>query len=197
LENAIREEAGLALAAIARKEAEQMRMLDEAHAAEMEDFRKRILSQTEAGILQESSRAENRSGLDLKKLKLRSIEAFIGRSFETVLHEIRQDPRYQPFLFDAVIEAVGRASEGVEIRLSREDLACEDDIRVLLKTKAAGRKVSFVEDPSVKSGGCIIFDIAGGRIFDNSIERLYFRKLHMIRREVMTLMDEQSKKAGF
>lgn len=191
LESAIQDEAKRVIDAIVQREADEIQRLAEVHALAIEDFKKSILSQTDARIKQESSRAENRAGLDLKKFKLQSVEAFINRSVEAAVKEIRNDPRYKQFLLDAIVDTVGRTSGSVVVRLVGEDLKNREEILAYLKTVDAGREVSIVEDKSIKWGGCIVVETAGGRVFDSSIERLYFRKFRVIRREVMSLMDDQ------
>ncbi len=192
LESSIINEAALAILAIAQKEDEEIKRLDNAYAAEMEDFRNRSREEAEAGIRQESSRVENRADLDLKKHKLKSVEEYIGRLVDEAVKAIRDNPRYKRFLMDAICDAVGRIPAGAEVRMKSEDLAFEEEIRQALKTAGGNREVAFTEDKSIRWGGCIIVDAPGGRIFDNTIERIYFRKSPAIRREVMKLLGNPS-----
>lgn len=189
LESAIQEEAKRAMAAILQREADEIKRLDGAHVQALEDFKKKMSARTDARIKQEALRAENRAALDLKKFKLQSIEVAIKRSVEAAMGELRRDARYRQFLQDAVEDAALRAPGGIEVRLSGEDFARGREMLAFLKAANAGRDVSIVEDKSIKWGGCIVAEMDGGRIFDGSIERLYFRKFRLIRREVMTLMD--------
>ncbi|MGE5790104.1 MAG: hypothetical protein ACM33C_04485, partial [Syntrophaceae bacterium] len=125
LESAIRDEAGRAIAEFARKEAEEMRRLDAEHAAELEAFRQEMEARTNAKIRQESSRVEDSARLNLRKSRLRSVESFISRSVEEVAKGIRDDPRYKPFLLNAIRDAVGRIRNGAEVRLAGDDLVLE------------------------------------------------------------------------
>jgi len=192
LESAIREEAEKAIGAIAEKEAQELKRLDDAHTAALEDFKRRTAARTEARIRHESSKAENRASLDLKKLKLRSVEAFIGRTVEEVAGGIRNDPRYKSFLLAAVKDAVSQISSGAEVRLSEEDLAFEQEIREAATHAGMNRNLNIVADTTIMWGGCIVVDGTGGRIFDNTIERIYYRKSSAIRREVMGLLTGQA-----
>ncbi|MFZ7111519.1 MAG: V-type ATP synthase subunit E family protein [Desulfatiglandales bacterium] len=188
LENAILDEAEHAIRVIAREEAAEIKKLSDAFAGEMEDFRERNEAQTDARIRQESSRMENRAGLDLKKSKLKHIEAFIKRTVEDVAERIGENAHYKRFLLEAVNHAIGRTSTDLEIRLKSEDLVHEQEIREAVKVSGKTRDVTVVEDKGIRWGGCIIVDVHGGRIFDSTIERIYFRKSPEIRREVMTLL---------
>jgi len=188
LENSIRNEAEQQILAIARKEAEEIKGLDDAFAAEIDGFRNLTKTQTDARIRQESSKIENRAGLELKKLKIRGIEAFIGRAVEAAMKTIRDNPNYKKFLLDRLCDAVGRIPAEAEIHLEAKDLILEKEIRTALKAAGVDREIVILEDNRIRWGGCIIVDVSGGRIFDSTIERIYFRKSLLIRREVMRVM---------
>jgi hypothetical protein len=190
LESAIMGEAEQAILALALKEAEEIKKLDDAYAAGIDAFGNTIRSQTDAKIGQESSKAENRAVLDLKKLKLKSVETFISRTIEEAVKSIRGNPDYKKFLLDAIVDAAGRIPTDVEVRLMKEDLTFEKEIRDVLRTAGKSKDITVLEDGAIKWGGCIIVDVPGGRIFDSTIERVYFRKSLIIRREVMGLLDK-------
>lgn len=196
LESAIRDDAERAISAIARNEAEELKGLDDAYAAALEDFKKRTQVRMDDRIRQESSKVENRASLDLKKLKLKRIEEFINRTVEEAVKGIRDNPHYKRFLLNAVTDAIGRIPAGAEVRLAGEDIAFKEEIRQALKAKGKSPDVAVVEDKTIKWGGCIIVDAAGGRIYDGTIERIYYRKSPAIRREVMRLLDEHYGNAG-
>jgi hypothetical protein len=190
LESAIMNEAEQAIRALALKEAEKIRKLENATASEINDFRNRIRSQTDMKISQESSKAENRAVLDLKKLKLKGVETFISRAIEESVKSIRVNPNYKKFLLDAIVDATGRIPGEIEIRLMKEDLTFEKEIRDTLNAAGKNRDITIIEDGEIKWGGCIIIDVPGGRIFDSTIERAYFRKSLVIRREVMKILGD-------
>jgi flagellar biosynthesis/type III secretory pathway protein FliH len=190
LESAIMDEAEKALRALTLKEAEEIKKLDDAYSSEINDFANRLRSQTDAKISQESSKVENRAALDLKKLKLKSVETFISHAIEEAVKSININPNYKKFIINAVVDAVGRIPDGVEVRLMNGDLATEKEIRDALKSAGKNNDITVLEDGTIKWGGCIIVDMSGGRIFDNTIERVYFRKSLLIRREVMSLLGD-------
>jgi len=188
LESAIMNEAEQAIRTLALKEAEEIRKLEDASASEINAFRNRMRSQTDMKINQESSKAVNRAVLDLKKLKLKGVETFISHTIEEAVKSIRVNPNYKKFLLDAIVDAAGRIPSEIEIRLMKEDLTFEKDIRDEVKAAGKSKDIAILEDGAIKWGGCIIVDVQGGRIFDSTIERVYFRKSLVIRREVMKIL---------
>lgn len=192
LENSIRNEAEQQILNIARKEAEEIKRLDDAYATEINDFKILIQTQTDDRIKQESSKVENRASLDLKKHNIRSIETFIGNTVEEVTKTIRDNHNYKRFLMDAIIYTISQIPTKAEIHLKIEDLGLEKEIKAALKDKGIGKDVVIMEDNSIKWGGCLTVDVMGGRIFDSTIERIYYRKSLLIRREVMRLLGDSS-----
>jgi len=189
LESAIREKAQQAIQSIMQKEADEIKKLDDAYTAEVNYYKDRMQIQTEARISQESSKAKSRISLDLKKLKLRTIESFISKTVEEAANAIRENVQYKRFLKDAILDAVSHIPNKAEIRLRSEDLSFENDIREALKVAGENKDIVIKEDNKIKWGGCIITDLSKGSIFDCTIERLYFRKSQLIRREVMSQLD--------
>lgn len=191
LEASIIKEAEEAIYAIREKEVLESKALDEACAAEIEEFKKKTEAETGARIEQERSRLESKGLLERKKLKLRGLDEFIDRMVEEAMGIMRADPRYRAFLLDRVRAAAGEIPGGVEISLKEEDLALEKEIR-----KAAGKKgrnpdVAVRADPAIRWGGCAIRDGSTGRIFNSTIERIYYRKSAAIRREITKILNEK------
>lgn len=191
LESSIREESQRAIRTIKKKEASEIKTLDEACAAEIEGFRRKTEDETEARIAQELSRLENRDILERKKLKLRIIEDFINHIVKEALQEMRNDPRYKEFLLHAVCDASEKSQAGVEIRLKKEDRVFEEEILEAVKADGRNRGIAIHEDNTIKWGGCIVRDEPGGRRFNNTMERIYFRRSPMIRQEVVRILKQK------
>lgn len=192
LEDSIKNEAEEIIRTLTQKEAEEIKALDKAHAVELADFRDSIKAQTDERIRLEASRVENRASLDLKKLKIRSLDAFISSAVEEAVKTIRDNPLYKGFLLGAIVDAVGRIPADAEIHLKKEDMTLEGSIMEAIKQAGAAGDIVFQEDNRIEWGGCIIVDMTDGRVFDSTIERLYFRKSLLIRREAMVLLGESS-----
>lgn len=193
LENSIRKESARTIAAIQEKEVLEIRQMDEVYAAELESFRKQTAAETETRLQQELSRLENRAILERKKLKLKSVEQFINLTVDEAVKGIGNNQRYKQFLLDAVCNVVKQIQAGVEVRLKREDLSLEKEILTAVGVNGGSQGVVVKEDPSIKWGGCLIFDEAENRIFNNTIERIYFRKSLLIRQNIMDFLLEHSR----
>lgn len=191
LESSIRKESERIIRAAKEKEISEIKELDEACAKEIEDFRKRIEAETKEKITEELSKLENKALLEHKKFKLRAIEEFITHIVEDVVKKIREDRRYKSFLLDALSNAGCEIGDRIEVYLTDEDRIFEKEIKEALTRADSNRNILIQEDKTIQWGGCIVYDRSGGRIFNSSLERVYFRKSSTIRREVMRMLKEQ------
>ena len=184
LESSIQRECDEAVAAIGESETEEIRRLDvQCHAA-VDSFHRQTMDDTDAQIRQEIVRMENKALLERQKTRLRSLEDFINRTVDEVMAGLREHPRYPQFILDTVTNAVKNIPGRADVRLAAGDLALEDDIRLALKTD----RLNIKEDPSIRWGGCLILDEEGGRIFNGTLERIYFRRSAAIRRKAARIL---------
>ncbi len=189
LEISIREESEQAIETIRSKEAEEKSRLEEEWAVEIEEFRGASRAGTDRRIEQALSQIEHRGILDRRKLALRAIEDFIGRTVDEIMKEIREDPRYKAFLLKTIGEAAAFIP-GAEIRLGPEDMALAKDIEAEIKRAGIDTDVSVQEDPQIGWGGALLKDRKTGRLLNGTVERIYFRKSTAIRRELMNIFRE-------
>jgi len=191
LEESIRKESEEAISAVREKEAAEIKDLDEACAAEIEEFKKKTEAETRARIEQEQSRLENKGLLERRKLKLRGLDAFIGRMVEEAVGIIRNDPRYKTFILDRVREAAGETQGNFEVFLNKDDLPLEEKIMAAAEKVGRNPDVAVREDPAIRWGGCAIRDASEGRIFNSTIDRIYYRNTAAIRREITKILNEK------
>jgi vacuolar-type H+-ATPase subunit E/Vma4 len=193
LENSIRAEAARIITESREKEALEIRQLDETCKDEMDNFQKQTQAKTDTRLKQELSILENKAILERRKFKLQSTEKFVNSIVNELMKGIRDNTLYRKFLIGAVCNIVKQIPAGVEVRLKPEDLSLEKEIMTAIG--AAGRNQSVVVkgDPNILWGGCLVWDQAQKRIFNNTIERIYFRKSLLIRQKVMKILTEQSR----
>ena len=145
-------------------------------------------AETESHIRQEISKLENKALLERKKMKLQNAEQFINRIVDEVMKNIRNDRLYKQFLLEAIRDGVKISGADVDIKLSNEDIFLKKDIVAAIAAMDGRKKVSITEDSKVQWGGCLIRDKETGRIFNHTLERIYFRKSLLIRQQVMSLL---------
>jgi len=192
LENSIKRASEEMIAEIREKEARELGRLDEDYAAEIERFRKTMEAETRSRMDQELSRLENRAVLERKKLKLTTVERFIQRIVEDVMRGIRSHPRYRQFLMDAAAGAAAQIPENVEVRLAPDDGILGKDIAAAIRSAGSDRQVRIETDAAIGWGGCLVVDAARGRIFNRTLERIYFRKALQIRRKVLQVLQDKA-----
>lgn len=191
LENSIREESERIIGATKEKERSEIKELEETCAKEIEDFRKKTEAETAEKIAEELSKLENKSILERKKFKLQALEDFISHIVEDAVKEIRKDRRYKPFLTNAVTEVRDLTGNTLKVSLGEKDRIFENELREVLTKAGSNRNIIIEEDRTIKWGGAIVHDEEGGRIFNNSIERIYFRKARTIHREVLRILKQR------
>ncbi|MEN6330988.1 MAG: hypothetical protein ABFD57_03250 [Smithella sp.] len=193
LENSIREESARAVAAIKEKEASEIRHLEETCAAEIDNFRKQAAADTEARLQQEISRLSNRAVLERQKLELQGMEQFISHLVDEVMKSIRDNPLYKQFVLDALLDAAREIPAGFEVRLMPEDLALEKDILASLAAAGRNQGIGIKSDPAIRWGGCLVYDEAGSRIFNHTLERIYYRKSLPIRQRIVKMLTNHAR----
>jgi vacuolar-type H+-ATPase subunit E/Vma4 len=191
LESSIKQAAEETIAGILENEAQEIKRLDEITRTEIESFRKQRQTETDAQILQELARLDNKMILESRKLNLLGVEDFINCLTDEVMTGIREHPRYPQFLLNAAINAAKDIPGHAEVRLATEDLFREKDIQTAVKAAGRHNHLAIKGDPSIRWGGCLIIDEEGGRIFNNTLERIYFRKSLLIRQRVMKILADQ------
>ena len=189
LEESIRGETDKTLRSISDREVAEIRKLDEAYVSDVEKFRKSKEIEIKEKIGQEVTRITSRAMLERKKLKLGFVEAFISRIVEEAVAAMRNDARYKRFLANTVAETMGQIRGSAELFLGPEDQEFRKDIAAAVQ-QGKYADISINEDSAIKWGGCAIHD-QQGRIFNSTIERIYFRKSSSIRQEVSNILKQK------
>ncbi|MDD5475056.1 MAG: V-type ATP synthase subunit E family protein [Syntrophales bacterium] len=193
LEHSIREEARRAIEAVKERQAAEIRQLDDNFDAEVADYKKQVESEGEKRREWELSRIDNKGILEQRKLRLRAMEEIVEASVEKAMKSVVEDSRYGPFVVRLVKSALEEINSNARVGLRKEDFALGKDIEEELRASGKSDSCTVVEDRLITRGGVVVEDVEGGRILNGTIERKYFRKSSVIRREVMEIL----KKHGF
>jgi vacuolar-type H+-ATPase subunit E/Vma4 len=158
--------------------------------AEIEAFQTQAASATQARLEQALARLENRASLDRKKHKLTELESFMGSMVDEAMRSVRVSPRYVPFLVDAVAQGVRNTAAGATVGLAKEDLGLVPQIEAAVRQAGLDREIRFEEDATIGLGGCLVHDTKGGRIFNATLDRIFYRKRAQIRRAVVQIIEK-------
>lgn len=191
LESSIWEESRSAIQAIRDKEAARIQELDAACDAEIAAFKDKNEEQTRSRIQQEVFKLKNRGIVERRKHRLHIVEDFITGIVDEAAKTIRHDARYRNFLVDAIRNALEKIQDSAQVCLKKDDLVFREEIMAVVKDEGNGPDVAISNNDTIVWGGCIVHDAAGGRIFNSTIERIYFRKSPAIRREVARILKER------
>ena len=79
----------------------------------------------------------------------------------------------------------------IEVFLTKADLPLEKEIMEAAGKAGRNPDVAVREDPAIRWGGCAIRDVSEGRIFNSTIDRIYYRDTAAIRREITKILNEK------
>ena len=139
----------------------------------------------------EESKAANLLSIELKKLKLDIIEDFTESIISELTGVMRSDRRYGDFFRQCVISPLHDIKgERVSVHVSPCDAAFAEGIKETACHVRDNLKVRIVEDESIESGGVMVIDDDMEIVFNNTIERILYRKSDEIRRIIVRSLDE-------
>ena len=139
----------------------------------------------------EESKAANLLSIELKKLKLDIIEEFTGRIISELTAVIRIDSRYVGFLKQCAVSPLRDIAGGsVTVHISPSDAAFTDAIKEAVCNVRCNLKIRVIEDESIESGGVMVIDDDMEIVFNNTIERILYRKSDGVRRIIVRSLDE-------
>jgi len=165
--------------------------IDAAIHREIEEYRGEQQEVFDGTISSEGGKIRNLSAIAMKKQKLEGIESFIKKILSEASGSIRKDPRYADFLTACVTSALKNIKSGsASILISAEDMPLSTALGEGINK--AGFSISFTISPDerVRMGGAMVIDDSAEVIYNNSVERIFYRKNDEIRREIVRSLKE-------
>ena len=153
---------------------------------EIREFRDFQKNKHEELVKYEGSKIRNLSAIEMKKQKLERIESFIKIIINEAAISIRQDQRYGEFLNSCVVSALENVKGmTATVLISANDMIYSSDLTDKIKNCGYNFKFSINSDDRAKSGGAMVIDDEAEVIYNNTVERIIYRKNDEIRREIV------------
>lgn len=159
--------------------------------AEIGEFREMQQLKHEEIIKYEGGKIRNLASTAIKKQRLDGIEAFILKVINNAAVSITKDPGYPEFLQSCVISGIENVKgRSATVIVSESDMVYSDAI--IDKVSASGYriKIKISADDRVRTGGAMVIDDDEEVIYNNSVERIFYRNKEEIRREVVRSLKE-------
>lgn len=172
--------------------AEIKRIEDEIN-GEIESFRAEEQKKYEEMITYEEGKASNLFSIELKKQNLEVIDRFIIRVLAETSEIIRADSRYAAFLIECATtplkEITGRS---VTICISPGDEEFSEMIMKEAVKNSGDLKIRIIQDESITTGGVMLIDDEPEVVFNNTVERIVYRKSDELKRIIAGSVKEQT-----
>ncbi|MFH0977483.1 MAG: V-type ATP synthase subunit E family protein [Spirochaetota bacterium] len=164
----------------------EIKKIDAAFLDEIEQYRALQQKEYEEKIKYEESKMRNLLSTEIKKQKLEIIESFINSLISGASSSIRSDPRYVDFLKMCVVNAFKDIKgKSATVLISQEDLNFSDDIMKVINSSGYNLNIRISADNNVLMGGAMVIDDETEVVYNNTIERIIYRKSGEIRREIV------------
>lgn len=145
----------------------------------------------------EESKAANLLSIQIKKQKLEVIESFISSMMSGAAEALRSDSRYPDFLKWCVLSALHDISgPGATVLLSPGDAEFSEVIMNEIRNSGCDVRINITLDGSIASGGAMIIDDQSEVAFNNTVERIIYRKIDEIKRIIVRFINELTDGAG-
>jgi len=154
--------------------------------AELEHFRASQQQKYEMKVEYEMSRMKNLSLIEMKKQKLEVMESFINTLMTDAGSLLRGDSRYGNFLKECVANGLKEVKGGsATVLISAEDMNFFEELMNEISKGGYNCSVSIQSDDRAGMGGALVIDDETEVVYNNSVERIIYRKSGEIRREIL------------
>lgn len=158
---------------------------------EIEAFRITQQNRYEELIKDEGDKLKNLSAIEIKKKNMDGVELFIKKVIDDTAAGIRTSTNYKNFLIGCVLSAVENVKgRSASVLVSVDDLIYSKDINERISMTGSKTEIIISPDDRVKIGGAIVIDDQEEVIYNNTIERIIYRKHDEIRREIVKIIRE-------
>jgi len=175
---------------ICNAESEIKKMEDETR-GEIEKFIEEEEGRYKKITAYEKEKADNLLSIELKKLKLDIAEDFINGIISELMSAIRRDSRYADFIKRCLASPLHEIDgNSVSVRISPEDAEFSE---LIIKTAGEIKNnlnVRVIQDESIEAGGAMVIDDVLEIVFNNTVERILYRKNEEIRRIIVASLNE-------
>jgi vacuolar-type H+-ATPase subunit E/Vma4 len=158
---------------------------------EIENFRAAEQAKSEKIIQYEEGKAANLLSIELKKQNLEVINGFINSVLTGASEIIRSDRRYADFLKQCATaplkDITGRS---MTICISPRDAEFSEMIMNEASKKCSNIKIRIIQDEGIITGGALVIDDEPEVVFNNTVERIFYRKSDELKRVIMRLVNE-------
>lgn len=173
-----------------RADAEIGRMEGEV-AKEIEELRAKEQKKYDDLVAYEEGKAANLFSIDIKKQRLEVIDSFIGSVMSRAAWSLRSDSRYPDFLKWCVLSALRDVSgPGATVLISPHDAEYSEFITAEIKNSGFNIAINIIAEKTVTTGGAMVIDDQSEVLFNNTAERIIYRKADEIKRVIVRFLNE-------
>ena len=184
-------ETEIRIAEINRAADEDIRRIEDAVRAEILQFISEQENESNRHIENEKSKILNRLFIEKKKQALHVMDSFMEKITGEAIDSLPFNAGYFDFLVRIILESFKDIKgPGVTVKVAERDLEYSDRISGSIRESGSLFKAEIEKDEHIKAGGAVIIDDESGVVFNNSVERIVYRKTDVIRKEIFTLLAE-------
>ena len=157
----------------------------------IEKFRAEEQKKFDEMVAYQDGKSANLLSIELKKQSLEVINGFINRVLTEASEIIRSDRRYAEFLKQCVTtplkDITGRS---MTICLSPRDAEFSEMIMNEALKNCSNIKIRIIQDEKIITGGALVIDDDPEVVFNNTVERIIYRKSDELKRIIMRSVND-------
>jgi len=169
----------------------EIKRIEDAVKDEIGKFRAEEQTKSDKMIEYEEGKAANLFSIELKKQNLEVINRFISSVLTGASEIIRGDRRYADFLKQCVITPLKDITgQSMTICLSPGDAEFHEMIMNEVVKNSSNIKIRITYDERITTGGALVIDDEPEVVFNNTVERILYRKSDELKRIIMRFVND-------